>query len=122
VETLIGHLKLGEINLYLRSLIYGLLLALLVFILTTSPVIAATFWFLSTSISIVILKRTNSKRYEAMNSAWPEVIDHLITGVQSGLSINESLAGLANRGPTILRPIFQEFTLTMSKSGDFTTA
>ena len=122
METLIGHLKLGEINLYLRSLIYGLLLALLVFILTTSPVIAATFWFLSTSISIVILKRTNSKRYEAMNSAWPEVIDHLITGVQSGLSINESLAGLANRGPTILRPIFQEFTLTMSKSGDFTTA
>jgi tight adherence protein B len=122
VETLIGHLKLGEINLYLRSLIYGLLLALLVFILTTSPVIAATFWFLSTSISIVILKRTNSKRYEAMNSAWPEVIDHLITGVQSGLSINESLAGLANRGPTILRPIFQEFALTMSKSGDFTTA
>jgi tight adherence protein B len=114
--------KTKAVNSYLRSAIYGLLIALLVLALTTSLVIAATFMLLATSISIVILRRTNSKRFEAMNSAWPEVIDHLITGIQSGLSINESLAGLANRGPEILRPIFRDFTSTMSKSGDFTAA
>ncbi len=114
--------KLSAVNLYLRSGVYGLLTALLVLVLTTSLVISATFMLLISSISIVILKRTNSKRYEAMNMAWPEVIDHLITGIQSGLSINESLAGLANRGPEILRPIFRDFSLTMSKSGDFSAA
>jgi tight adherence protein B len=122
VETLIFISKSAALNIYLRSGIYGILIALLVLILTRSLVIAVTFMFLATSISIVILKRTNSKRYDAMNAAWPEVIDHLITGIQSGLSINESLAGLANRGPQILRPIFRDFALTMSKSGDFTAA
>jgi tight adherence protein B len=114
--------KLLRVNLYLRSGVYGFLIALLVLGLTTSLVIAATFMLLISSISIVIFKRTNSKRYEAMNASWPEVIDHLIMGIQSGLSINESLAGLANRGPEILRPIFRDFALTMSKSGDFAVA
>ena len=122
METLNSLSKLSAVNLYLRSGVYGLLTALLVLVLTTSLVISATFMLLISSISIVTLKRTNSKRYEAMNMAWPEVIDHLITGIQSGLSINESLAGLANRGPEILRPIFRDFSLTMSKSGDFSAA
>lgn len=114
--------KLAALNVYLRSVVYGALIALLVLVLTRSLVIAATFMFLAITISILILKRTNNKRYDTMNAAWPEVIDHLITGIQSGLSINESLAGLANRGPEILRPIFRDFALTMSKSGDFTAA
>ena len=114
--------KLKSINIYLRSVIYGALLGALVFVITSSLVIASTFLFLCTSISIVILKRTDSKKYEAINSAWPEVIDHLITGIQSGLSINESLAGLANRGPEILRPMFADFTSTLSKTGDFNLA
>ena len=114
--------KLQSMNMYLRSLIFGTLLAICVLALTSSLVIALTFMSLIAAISMVLAKRTNSKRYEAMNAGWPEVIDHLITGIQSGLSINESLAGLASRGPEILRPIFQEFALAMSRSGDFTTA
>ena len=114
--------KLKSVNIYLRSLTYGVLLALMVFIITSSLVIAGTFLFLSTSISIVIYKRTDGKKYEAINAAWPEVIDHLITGIQSGLSINESLTGLATRGPEILRPMFADFTTTLSKTGDFNIA
>lgn len=117
-----AFLKMNSINLYIRSLIYGVLLALIIFLLTSSLVIASAFMLLSTAISIIISKHTISKRYEAINSAWPEVIDHLITGIHSGLSINESLAGLANRGPEILRPMFVEFTTTMSKTGDFNLA
>jgi tight adherence protein B len=111
--------KLKSSNLYLRSLIIGAFIAFFVFMITSSLVIAITFMFLSTAIAIVSSKRTSNKRFEAMNAAWPEVIDHLITGIQSGLSINESLAGLATRGPEILRPLFSDFATTMSKSGDF---
>jgi tight adherence protein B len=85
VETLIIFSKLAALNVYLRSVVYGALIALLVLVLTRSLVIAATFMFLAITISILILKRTNNKRYDTMNAAWPEVIDHLITGIQSGL-------------------------------------
>jgi len=122
VEAIMMLPKFLQRNIYLRSLIYGALIALLVSLITSSHVIAGTFMLLSTTISIIISKRSNSKRYEAINAAWPEVIDHLITGIHSGLSINESLAGLARRGPEILRPIFEDFSITMSKTGDFNLA
>jgi tight adherence protein B len=114
--------KLKSSNLYLRSFAFGAFSALFVLVITSSVVIALTFMCLGTSVSIVFSKRSNSRRFEAMNSAWPEVIDHLISGIHSGLSINESLAGLASRGPEILRPMFADFASTMSRTGDFKSA
>ena len=114
--------KLKTSNFYLRALIIGASIALFVFAISSSLVIAITFMTLSSAISIVSLRRSSTKRFDAINSAWPDVIDHLITGIQSGLSINESLAGLANRGPEILRPVFTDFATTMLKSGDFSLA
>ena len=114
--------KLKSSNLYLRSFAFGAFSALFVLVITSSVVIALTFMCLGTSVSIVFSKRSNSRRFEAMNSAWPEVIDHLISGIHSGLSIKESLAGLASRGPEILRPMFADFASTMSRTGDFKSA
>ena len=114
--------KLKSSNLYLRSFAFGAFSALFVLVITSSVVIALTFMCLGTSVSIVFSKRSNSRRFEAMNSAWTEVIDHLISGIHSGLSINESLAGLASRGPEILRPMFADFASTMSRTGDFKSA
>ena len=53
-----------------------------------------------------------------MTAAWPEVIDHLMSGIQSGLSLTESLAGLSTRGPDVLRPAFTQFKATLYESGD----
>lgn len=111
--------KWNSLNVYFKSIVYGASSAIFVFAFTSSLVIAVTFLTLITALAIVILRRTRNKKYEAMNDAWPEVIDHLITGIQSGLSVNESLAGLSNRGPEVLRPIFSRFATTMAKSGDF---
>lgn len=97
------------VNPYLKSAIFGLLTLILVFIVTSSPVIAITFSFLIIVITSIAAKRSNSKRSDAMSVAWPEVIDHLVTGIQSGLSITESLIGLSTRGPEVLRPLFSEF-------------
>lgn len=114
--------KWSAMNVYLKSFILGALSSIFVLILTSSLVIGATFLTLITALSIVILKRSRNKKYEAMTAAWPEVIDHLITGIQSGLSINESLAGLANRGPEVLRPAFNIFAISMAKNGDFNSS
>lgn len=109
----------NSLNVYIKSIIYGASSAIFVLAFTSSLVIAVTFLTLITALSIVFFTRTHNKKYEAMNDAWPEVIDHLITGIQSGLSINESLAGLATRGPEVLKPNFSKFAIHMAKSGDF---
>ena len=83
-----------SINPYFKSAMLSVLTLILVFIVTSSPVIALTFFLLIFVITTIAAKRTNNKRFEAMSAAWPEVIDHLMSGIQSGLSLTESLAGL----------------------------
>lgn len=111
--------KWSLINPYLKSGIFGLLAFISVFVVTSSPVIALTFSFLVTVITTIAAKRTNDKRSDSMSAAWPEVIDHLVTGIQSGLSITESLIGLSTRGPEVLRPLFSEFASSMKSRGNF---
>ena len=44
-----------------------------------------------------------------MQKLWPEILDHLISGLNSGLSISQTIAALGHRGPALTRPIFKEF-------------
>jgi tight adherence protein B len=67
-------------------------------------------------------KRGGSRRKSAIHGACPEMIDILISGVQSGLSLNESLAGLAQRGPEVFKDDFQRFTENLYRDGNFNNA
>ena len=109
----------SSVNPYFKSAIFGFVTLISVFTVSSSFVIALTFTFLVIVITTIAAKRNNNKRSEAMNSAWPEVIDHLVTGIQSGLSITESLIGLSSRGPEVLRPLFSEFAISMKSRGNF---
>lgn len=93
-----------------------------VFLLSSSLVIATVFGTLFAAVNILVSKKSSNRREAAMSAAWPEVIDHLVTGIQSGLSISESLIGLATRGPTVIRPYFSQFENNMRLNGDFNAA
>ncbi len=56
----------------------------------------------------VIAKRRLESRQAELAALWPELLDHMISGLRSGLSISETLVGLSKRGPEISRPIFKE--------------
>lgn len=109
----------SSLNPYFKSSIFGFITLISVFIVSSSTVIALTFTFLVVAVTAIAARRTNNKRSEAMSSAWPEVIDHLVTGIQSGLSITESLIGLSTRGPEVLWPLFSEFASSMKSRGNF---
>lgn len=94
----------------------------MVYLLSSSLVISLIFGFLLSTIAFLISRQKFRKDTSAINAAWPEVIDHLVSGIQSGLSITESLIGLTTRGPVILRPYFAEFELKMRLNGDFNQA
>ena len=63
-----------------------------------------------TSIMIFIsLRRARERRSLTLFEAMPEIIDNVLSGIQSGLSLNETLIGLGERGPESTRSIFIEF-------------
>jgi tight adherence protein B len=87
-----------------------------------SVLIAIAFALFIAIFIFIAQKRGGSKRKSAIHGACPEMIDILISGVQSGLSLNESLAGLAQRGPEVFKDDFQRFTETLYRDGNFNNA
>ena len=109
-------------SIYLKVATTFLASLALVFMISTSIAISCIFAGLAATASLLYTKKSQNKRIAAITSAWPEVIDHLISGIQSGLSISESLIGLSTRGPLVLRGYFAEFGERMKVDGDFSAA
>lgn len=100
----------------------GLATGLLVSLWTKSFILATPFIILSATLTWSIV-RARAKRAElALANIWPEVIDHLISGIYSGLSLSETLVGLSTRGPEGLRSIFSQFHRELLQTGDFSIA
>jgi tight adherence protein B len=93
-----------------------------VLLMTRSVVIALAFGILAAGIAFVTVRAKNNLNEAALIAAWPEVIDHLMSGIQSGLSLTESLAGLSTRGPEVLRPAFTQFKASLYGNGDLNQA
>ena len=71
----------------------------IVLLMTRSVVIALAFGAFAAGIAFVTIRAKNNLNEAELIAAWPEVIDHLMSGIQSGLSLTESLSGLSTRGP-----------------------
>jgi tight adherence protein B len=94
----------------------------LVLLVTSSFTIALAFGALVAGAVFIALKNRSAHSESHLIAAWPEVIDHLMSGIQSGLSLSESLVGLATRGPEILRPAFAEFRDSLFHHADLELA
>jgi tight adherence protein B len=94
----------------------------LVLLITRSVVIALAFGAFAAGIAFVTIRAKSNLNEAELISAWPEVIDHLMSGIQSGLSLTESLSGLSTRGPEVLRPAFIQFRANLYGSGDINQA
>ena len=108
----------APMKIKLRTAAFSSVAIALVFLFTGALSIALAFGTLVAGITFVTLRSKNLHSESALIAAWPEVIDHLMSGIQSGLSLTESLAGLSTRGPEILRPAFTEFRSSLYRHGD----
>ena len=100
--------KLNKVNmrallLVCTSIIFTFLVMLL---LTNSKQISIAISALSTSIPFMINKQRAEKVMRARESSWPEVIDSLVSALQSGVSISDAVLALAEHAPAALRPNF----------------
>ena len=89
---------------------------------TNSLYITMPFTIFSIFMTWIYLRNKGMRLDAEMLKVWPEVTDHLISGIHSGLSLSEALVGLSVRGPEIIRPHFHEFRAELAKSGDFVLA
>jgi tight adherence protein B len=105
-----------KILIYLASSLGGFVVAT---VITSSPLIGIPFALITTTIPIVIIRRRVEKERALLQNLWPEILDHVISGLQSGLSLAETLVGLATRGPVKSRSIFLLFSEKLRGGIDF---
>lgn len=101
---------------YLAGFAIGYLVAK---VSTGSNVVALAFGLVSICIPVVLLKKRAAAEKESLQALWPEILDHLISGIHSGLSLAETLVGLSTRGPDRAKSIFALFEIEMVNSGEF---
>jgi len=76
----------------------------------------------SVGIPVAILARKKEAQKLALRTLWPEILDHLISGLHSGLSLAETIANLSKRGPAPTRSIFSLFEIRLRDGATFSTA
>ncbi|WP_125774136.1 type II secretion system F family protein [Antribacter gilvus] len=105
--------------LYGASAGAGALVLLVALALTRSPAIAACFAVLAALGPGALVRARARRRRRDLREVWPEVVDHLASGVRAGLSLPEAVAQLGDRGPVELREPFQRFASDYRATGRF---
>lgn len=58
-------------------------------------------------------------RRRANRTVWPDVVDHLVSALRSGLALPDSVSSLAQAGPLATRMAFTQFEREYRASGNF---
>ena len=105
-----------------KSLLIATLTLTVVSALTGSMYIGLALSTLSGFAIYQYFKNRNVHRAGQLALIWPEVIDHLVSGLYSGLTISEALSDLAHRGPEITKADFAEYNKEIQSGIDFALA
>ncbi len=97
----------------------GTMTFLLALGLTRSPAIALSFALMATYGPLALVRARARRRRAALRGLWPEVVDHLSSGIRAGLSLAEAVGQIGDRGPADLRPAFQAFAEDYRATGRF---
>ena len=92
---------------------------LVVYLLTASSLLASAFSLLALAFAFVVVNNRRGKYELEVSASWPEVIDHLVSAIQTGMSLTEALTELSTRGPVVMRPAFSNFKSRVFEDGNF---
>lgn len=91
-------------------------MSLVVWAIFRSFLLAISVSVLAVAIPSEINRYRRSKTVQREREGWPMVIDHLISGVNSGVSLQQTIGDLVTRGPEQFRHRFEEMS-TQIRSG-----
>jgi len=105
--------------LLLVSGIAGLAAAALCFALVPVAPIALIAGLTALALPTLIVGWRARSRRRATRVLWPDVVDHLVSAVRSGLALPDSLVTLAHAGPVATREAFASFERDYRATGNF---
>ena len=83
------------------------------------PVLTVVAAILAGALVPMLVAARAARRRAANRAVWPDVVDHLVASVRAGMSLPESVAGLAELGPAATRAAFAEFEADYRRNGNF---
>jgi tight adherence protein B len=69
-------------------------------------------------VPMLVTARANRRR-AANRAVWPDIVDHLVASVRSGMSLPDSVGALAELGPAATRGAFAAFDADYRRTGNF---
>ena len=85
-----------------------------------SSLLAISVSVVAVAIPSEVLRFRRSKIIQRERDGWPMVIDHLISGVNAGVSLEQTLSDLATRGPEQFRARFEKISSKIRHGESFT--
>ncbi|GLI28482.1 type II secretion system protein F [Agromyces rhizosphaerae] len=70
----------------------------------------------------VLVRQRLVARRAAHRSAWPDLVDHLVSAVRAGMSLPDAVSALAEVGPAPLRAAFAEFRRDWHETANFSAS
>lgn len=106
-------------GLVAASVMLGLVALLLGTVLTRTPSIALCFAVFAAMAPWAVVRGRARRRRARLRQLWPEVVDHLGSGIRAGLALPEAVAQIGERGPVELREPFTAFAEDYRATGRF---
>lgn len=101
------------------SLALGLIAAGLSHALVGIVALAAGLGMLGALAPLLAVRMRAAARRKAHSAVWPDVVDHLVSAVRSGLSLPDALSSIAHAGPIPTRAPFAEFERDYRSTANF---
>jgi tight adherence protein B len=115
-------LKLKQYENQITSIGCAVLSYFLLELISQTIVISLPLSIVAGSIPWVKSNSKERKRQKSIQDAWPEALDHVNSAIKSGVPISEALSNLAERGPIVLSPLFNDYKSQVRSSGNLESA
>jgi tight adherence protein B len=83
------------------------------------PVLTAIAAVLGAALVPMLVQARATRRRASNRAVWPDVVDHLVASVRSGMSLPDSVGALAELGPAATRGAFAAFDADYRRTGNF---
>lgn len=117
-----GLHSVSVVTLVAVSLILSLIVAALVLAFVPVLPLAVAGGILGLMAPTVVVTMRARGRQATQRTIWPDLVDHLVSAVRSGIALPDAVSTLAGTGPVAVREPFAGFERTYRATGDFSLA
>lgn len=104
------------------SILAGLVAGAVVLAIAPVPALALGAAGLGAAVPLAVLSARARALRKTLRLAWPDLVDHLVSGIRAGLPLAEAVGALAEVGPPETRAAFRTFERRAMGSGNLASA